>query len=215
MRVFSALFIAGLWLTLVPLTQAQSTPPTLTVWVRDQEGTGVPGLRVTLRDLRGENAHGAITDLAGRVALVPPANDAVRLVVTGVDPRGQQVRMGTVSFLDDMSLRVNLGVGDPLVPFVLGTDGLLYLDPDEYAAERGPANAGAASAGAQLAAPAATAPAAVAAPTLIPLPTTASASAAPTTAPVSRQGVLWIVLLMVGLVVVVGLTHSFRRGVQP
>ena len=215
MRVFSALFIAGLWLTLVPLTQAQSTPPTLTVWVRDQEGTGVPGLRVTLRDLRGENAHGAITDLAGRVALVPPANDAVRLVVTGVDPRGQQVRMGTVSFLDDMSLRVNLGVGDPLVPFVLGTDGLLYLDPDEYAAERGPANAGAASAGAQLAAPAATAPAAVAAPTLIPLPTTASASAAPTTAPASRQGVLWIVLLMVGLVVVVGLTHSFRRGVQP
>ena len=215
MRVFSALFIAGLWLTLVPLTQAQSTPPTLTVWVRDQEGTGVPGLRVTLRDLRGENAHVAITDLAGRVALVPPANDAVRLVVTGVDPRGQQVRMGTVSFLDDMSLRVNLGVGDPLVPFVLGTDGLLYLDPDEYAAERGPANDGAASAGAQLAATAATAPAAVAAPTLIPLPTTASASAAPTTAPASRQGVLWIVLLMVGLVVVVGLTHSFRRGVRP
>lgn len=215
MRVFSALFIVGLWLTLVPLTQAQSTPPTLTVWVRDQEGTGVPGLRVTLRDLRGENAHGAITDLAGRVALVPPANDAVRLAVTGVDPRGQQVRMGTVSFLDDMSLRVNLGVGDPLVPFVLGTDGLLYLDPDEYAAERGPANDGAASTEAQLATTAATAPAVASAPTLIPLPTTASASAAPTTAPASRQGVLWIVLLMVGLVVVVGLTHIFRRGVRP
>ena len=215
MRAFSAICITGLWIMLVPLTQAQPTAPPLTVWVRDQAGAGVPGLRVTLRDLRGENAHGAITDLAGRVALVPPANDAVRLAVTGVDPRGQQVRMGTVSFLDDMSLRVNLGVGDPLVPFVLGTDGLLYLDPDEYAAERGPANDGAASTEAQLATTAATAPAVASAPTLIPLPTTASASAAPTTAPASRQGVLWIVLLMVGLVVVVGLTHIFRRGVRP
>lgn len=163
-RALPALLIAAIWLT--PWAAAVAQPAPLTVVVRDEQGSGVPGLVVALRPLAGGEPSRAVTGADGAVRIAPPAADAVRLRVTGLSARGAPVAMGSVSFIDDMSLRVNLGVGEPVVPLILAADGMVYLDPGEFAAEGSAAGGGAGAP-----------PTPAAFPTLVPLPTAAVAAA--------------------------------------